>query len=272
VQLAGATHNRLRGLHEKKSATAHELDQAIAALRSAEAQVGSARAQRAAAAAARDATRAGGDAAGISLSYATITAPFDGVVSSRSVDPGTMAVPGMPLLVLEQTGARRLEATLDEARAHGVAVGQNVDVRLDGADVWQPAAVVEVGRIDPVSHSFLVKIELPQAAEPRTGAFGRARFSGPTRRALTVPPSSIIRRGQLAFVFVVGPERLARLRPVSPGPVAGAGAEILAGLTEGELVVTAPPADLRDGTPIAGASAAADRPGAQSTTNARRAR
>jgi multidrug efflux pump subunit AcrA (membrane-fusion protein) len=273
LQLARATHERLRGLHEKQSATAHELDQAVAALRSAEAHLSSARAQRAAASAARDAARAGAEAAGIGLSYTTIVAPFDGVVATRSVDPGAMAVPGMPLLVLEQSGGRRLEATLDEARVSGVAVGQTVDVLLDGmTGGWLPATVAEVGRIDPASHSFLVKIDLPERAVHKTGAFGRTRISGPARRALTVPASSVIRRGQLAFVFVVGPERLARLRPVSPGLIAADRAEILAGLTEHDSVVTAPPADLRDGTPIAGASAAADRPNRQPTASAGRTR
>ena len=258
LRLAQATHARINGLLEKQSATAHELDQAVASLRSAEAQLGGARAQRAAAAAALDAARAGADAADIGLSYTTITAPFDGVVASRSVEPGTMAAPGMPLLVIEQTGASRLEATLDEARAARVRVGQAVEVRLDDAsEAWRQAAVTEVGRLDASSHSFLVKVDLPSDVGATTGAFGRVRFAGAPRRALTVPAASIIRRGQLAFVFVVGPERLARLRPVTPGLVAGERAEVLAGLSVGESVVSAPSPDLRDGTPLAGASVTA---------------
>lgn len=257
-RLAKATHDRVAGLHEKQSATAQELDQAVAALRAAEAQVNGARAQRAAAAAALDAARAAADAADIGLSYTTLTAPFDGIVASRTVDPGAMAAPGMPLLVIEQIGGNRLEATLDEARAAQVRAGQPVEVRLDDSRAeWQQATVTEVGRLDPSSHSFLVKIDLPPGTGQQTGAFGRARFAGAPRRALTVPAASIVRRGQLAFVFVVGPERLARLRPVTPGPLAGDRAEILAGLTDGETVVSTPPPDLRDGTPMAGTSARA---------------
>ena len=272
LRLAQATHGRISDLHEKQSATPHELDQAVAALRAAEAQVSGARAQHAAAAAALDAARAGADAADIGVSYTTLTAPFDGVVASRSVDPGTMAAPGIPLLVIEQTGVSHLEATLDEARAAHVRVGQSVEVRLDdSSEEWRQATVTEVGRLDASSHSFLVKIDLPSDAGQKTGAFGRARFAGAPRRALAVPAASVVRRGQLAFVFVVGPERLARLRPVTPGMVAGDRAEILAGLSDGEAVVSAPPLDLRDGTPLAGASArATDRQPAPVSTAAGR--
>lgn len=268
-RLAKATHDRITGLHEKQSATAQELDQAVAALHAAEAQVNGAGAQRAAAAAALDAARAAANVADIGLSYTTLTAPFDGTVASRTVDPGAMAAPGMPLLVIEQVGGNRLEATIDEARAAQVRVGQPVEVRLDDSrGEWQQATVTEIGRLDASSHSFLVKIDLPSGAGQKTGAFGRVRFAGAPRRALTVPAASIIRRGQLAFVFVVGPERLARLRPVTPGPVAGDRAEILAGLTDGEAVVAAPPPDLRDGTPLTGASARAPESQAEPVTTA----
>ncbi|MGE3176914.1 MAG: efflux RND transporter periplasmic adaptor subunit [Vicinamibacterales bacterium] len=264
VRLARATHDRISGLHAKQSATPHELDQAVAALRAAEAQVAAAQSQRGAAAAARDAARAGADAADVGLSYTTITAPFDGRVATRSVDPGTLATPGMPLLVLEQTGAARLEVTLDEARAGQISAGQTGDVRLEGPDAgWIPATVAEVGRVDPASHSFLVKLDLPQDAAARSGTFGRARFPGAARRALTVPATSVVRRGQLAFVFIVGSDRLARLRPVTPGPTVDGRVEILAGLVQGDTVVTTPTAGLRDGTPISGLTAdGGERPGA----------
>jgi multidrug efflux pump subunit AcrA (membrane-fusion protein) len=255
LRLARSTHERIVGLHEKKSATSQELDQAVAGLRAAEAQVSGARAQVAAAAAARDAARAGLEAADVSLSYAVLTAPFDGVVATRTTDPGSLAVPGAPLLVLEQTDALRLEASLDEARAGAVTVGQEVDVRVDGDDAWAPGRVSEVGRLDPSTHSLLVKIDLPSGAARRTGSFGRARFAARSRRALTVPATAVVRRGQLAFVFKVGPDRQARLRPVTPGPAAGDRMEILAGLSEGDAVVLAPAPTLEDGTPVTAASA-----------------
>ncbi|HET7220468.1 MAG TPA: efflux RND transporter periplasmic adaptor subunit [Vicinamibacterales bacterium] len=254
VTLARATHERIRVLHGKRSATAQELDQATSALAAADAQLTSARANLAASTAARDAARAASDAVTIAGSYTVLRAPFDGIVTERSVDPGVMATPGVPLLTIEDPAAQRLEVAMDEARASQVELGQTVDVQVGdaGTAAWTPARVGEVARIDPASHSFLVKIDLPKNPGLRSGAFGRARFAGPSRKTVVVPSTAIVRRGQLAFVFVVPGDGRARLQPVSIGAVSGDRVEVLTGVSEGDQIVASPPASLLDGTPVGG--------------------
>jgi RND family efflux transporter MFP subunit len=251
LRLARASHRRMSDLFEKQSATAHELDLAIAGLSGAEAQLSGARARAAAAKAGRDAARAQWDAAEIGASYTVLAAPFDGVVTERQIDPGVMATPGAPLLTLEDPARARLDVQIDEARGAHVDIGQAVDVSFGetaDADVeWIAARVGEIARIDPASHAFLVKIDLPRDANIRSGRFARARFAGPTRQALTVPASSIIRRGQIAFVFTLDTDETARLRPISVGPSIGDRAEALAGVRAGDVVLTDPPLSLADG-------------------------
>jgi len=250
LRLANATHARISALHEKRSATPQELDQAVAALTAAEAQVQMARSETAAANAARDAARAAADAASVATSYATLTSPFDGIVTDRMADPGSLATPGSPLVVVEESGPARLEVRLDESRLGRIVPGQEAEVRLeaDAAAAWIAAKVVEVGRADPTSHAFLVKLELPAGTTTRTGSFGRARFAGNPRRTLVVPSSSLIRRAGLTFVFTVDTNRQARLRPVVPGAVVGDRTEILAGVADAETVVASPPPSLTDGS------------------------
>lgn len=254
--LARATHDRMAGLHDKRSATGQELDEAVAALAAAEAQRASAQARFAAANAARDAAQASAEAATVTATYTVLTAPFDGIVTERRADPGSMATPGAPLLVVEDPGTYRLEVQLDEARAALVHVGTTVSVRLDNApgegDAWSSGRVAEIARVDPASHAFLVKIDLPASASLRSGLFGRARFPEPPRRALTVPASALINRGQLTFVYLVDAEGRARLRPISVGSVDRDRSEVLAGLREGDATVTNPPPSLADGTRVAG--------------------
>ena len=256
VVLARATHGRIRTLHDKRSATPQELDQAVSALDAADAQLNGARARMAAAAAARDAALAASESAAIATSYAVLTAPFDGLVTERSADPGAMAAPGVPLLTIEDASAFRLEVAVDEARATHVTVGQTVDVRIGDAQAahfWTGAARVgEIARLDPASHSFVVKLDLPAAPAPRSGVFGRARFAGPARQALVVPAAAAVRRGQLTFVYTVGADNRARLQPISPGVETGERIEVLAGIREGDRVITNPPAALSDGTPVTG--------------------
>jgi RND family efflux transporter MFP subunit len=264
VVLARATHERIRTLHDKRSATPQELDQARSSLDAAEAQLAGARARVAAATGAREAAGAASAAAGIATSYATLAAPFDGVVTTRSVDPGAMAAPGMPLLTIEDTSGFRLEVAVDEARAGHVTAGRAVDVTI-GEDTVT-GRVSEVARIDPAAHSFLVKVDLPvqgtkktkgtesapEGAYYRSGVYGRARFAGPERSGLSVPASAVVRRGQLTFVYLVDAAGRARLRPVNVGPEQAGRVEILAGARAKDLVVLDPPASLSDGTLVNG--------------------
>jgi multidrug efflux pump subunit AcrA (membrane-fusion protein) len=252
LRLANAMHDRINALHDKRSATPQELDQAVASQASADAQLKAARAEAASAVAARDAARAASEAASIARSYAVITAPFDGVVADRTADPGSLASPGVPLLVVEQIGPARLEVRLDESRAGQAIVGHNAEVRLDSTDParWLAATIVEAGRADPVSHSMLVKLELPKDATARTGSFGRARFAFESRRSLVVPSSSVIRRAGLAFVFTVDQSNHARLRPIVVGAIEGEQIEVLAGVARDDAVVVNPPPTLVDGAPV----------------------
>jgi multidrug efflux pump subunit AcrA (membrane-fusion protein) len=251
VTLARLTHDRVRGLFDKRSATAQEADQAAAAIQEADARAAAARSRAAAARSARDAADATVRAAEATLSYATLTAPFDGVVAERLVDPGSLASPGTPLVIMEDGAQLRLHVIVDEFRARAIAVGQPVEARLDPESVWRAARIAEIGRVDPASHSFLVKIDLPSALGARTGFFGRARFTSGSRRVLTVPRGSLVTRGQLTFVYAVTADGLARLRPVVTGAAGGERVEIVAGLADGDTVVVSPPPALSDGSRVA---------------------
>jgi RND family efflux transporter MFP subunit len=256
-RLARATHDRIESLYAKRSATAQELDQAVATLGAADAQLAGARSRAAAANAARDAARAGAEASRVGASYAILSAPFDGAIAERNVEPGSMATPGVPLLVLEDTRRFRLEVQIDEARASSVRAGQTVETRVgdrtSANEPWSAGPVSEIARLDPATHSLLVKIDLPQDSARGSGQFGRARFPGVTRRVLAIPASAIIRRGQLTLVFTVDPEGIATLRPIVTGPAGADHVEVLAGLRAGDRVVLSPPIALTDGSKVTGA-------------------
>jgi RND family efflux transporter MFP subunit len=214
----------------------------MATLRGAEARVAGASARALQATAAVESARAGSDHAKATESFTTIAAPFDGMVTEKMVEPGNMASPGSPLLRLEDTRRFRLEVRVDESRVAHIRNGDGVPVLLGPGTLPVKGTVVEVSRaVDADARAFLVKIELPDAPGLRSGEFGKARFDGTPRRALTVPPSAIVRRGQLTSVFVVEEDR-ARVRLVNLSE-----SEVVAGLTESELVILSPPARLIDG-------------------------
>jgi RND family efflux transporter MFP subunit len=240
--LARASHDRIAGLQARRSATAQELDDAIAALRSAEARVAAAAARTSQAALAVESARAAGDQASTANSFSTIAAPFDGMIAEKMVEPGNMASPGVPLLRVEDTRRFRLEVRVDESRIGQIRNGDIVPVLLGTGTTSITGTVVEVSRaVDADARAFLVKIALPDAAGLRSGEFGKARFRGAPQRALIIPSSAIMRRGQLTSVFVVD-NGIARVRLVSLSE-----SEVLAGLTESEVVILSPPAGVTDG-------------------------
>jgi RND family efflux transporter MFP subunit len=163
-------------------------------------------------------------------------------------DPGSLASPGVPLLMIEQAGRPRLEVRVDDSAAARIAIGQAIGVRLDARDAtqWIEAKVVEIGRADAASHSVLVKLELPEGTVARTGSFGRARFVAGSRRTIVVPSSSVLQRAGLSFVFVVEASQ-AHLRPVVTGNVDRGRTEVLTGVSPGEHIVVSPPPTLADG-------------------------
>jgi RND family efflux transporter MFP subunit len=242
LALARASHDRIAVLQAKRSATAQELDDATAALRSAEARVAGASARTSQAALAVESARAASDQSSTTETFTTIAAPFEGMVTDKMVEPGNMASPGMPLLRLEDTRGFRLEVRVDESRIGQIRNGDSVPVFLGNGTTLITGTVVELSRaVDADARAFLVKIALPDAPGLRSGEFGRARFGGTPRRALTIPASAIVRRGQLTSVFVVD-KGVAAVRLVNLSA-----SEVLAGLTESEVVILSPPAGVTDG-------------------------
>lgn len=242
--LAGTTQRRFQDLLAKKSVSQQEYDESAARLKGAEAAVAMAQAKRTQVSSRIEQAEAEVSAARISLGYATLTAPFAGLVTERRADPGSLATPGTPLLVLEQEGSLRLEASLDESRLGLVRVGQSVEVELDRTVKGRVAEIVPA--VDAATRTFTAKIDLPATPGLRAGMFGRAAFPAGARRTVLVPAAAVVERGQIQSVYVVEGD-IARLRLVSLGAAQGDQREALAGLTAGERVVVAPPAGLIDG-------------------------
>ena len=262
LALARATHTRIARLQQDRSATAQELDEALTALQQAEARLAAVSAQVDAAHRSVDAAQAGAQVATITQGWATLTAPFDGRVVARHVDPGTTVGPGQPLVTIEATGAQfglQMDVQLDATRAAGLTLGQTAEIRVEtgGTSEWTPARVTKIARVDSASHSFTVTLETiggldagTSATAWQSGYFGRARFAGDAHERLTVPESAIVTRGQLTFVYLVGADDHARLRIISIGEARDGRVEVLSGLTVGDRVVLAPSATLIDGQKV----------------------
>jgi RND family efflux transporter MFP subunit len=184
------------------------------------------------------------------LAFATIRAPFRGVVTEKHVLAGDLAVAGQPLLVLESTQLLRAEGSVPERAAAALKMGDPLDVTLDDSAAPVAGRIEEIsGAADAASRSILIKAALPPGSA-RSGQFARLRVPHGESDVLLAPIAALTRHGQMERVFVVTDGR-AVLRLVKTGRAHGDRLEILAGLNAGEQVVVSPPAALRDGQPVA---------------------
>src|SRR5437763_13177141 len=250
LDLAQSTFKRIEELASKRSVSNQEFDEASARLKAAQASYDMARAKRAQLDAKLAQIEQEIHSATIVRDYARIVAPFAGIVTARTVEPGTVAAPGAPLLTIEREGGYRLEVSVDESRLPGVNAGQAVDISLDALDRHVSGRVSEiVPAVDPASRTYTVKLDLPPIAGVRSGVFGRTSFARGGRSVVTVPAQAIVERGQLQSVFVVA-DGAARSRMITTGKRLAGAVEVLSGISEGEKVVAPPPAGLTDGARV----------------------
>ncbi|MBI3853011.1 MAG: efflux RND transporter periplasmic adaptor subunit [Verrucomicrobia bacterium] len=185
------------------------------------------------------------------LGYMTIVAPFDGVISRKFADVGDLALPGRPLLEIEKPDQLRFEADVPEALIGYIHLGDRLTVRTGAQDAGVQGVVSEISPIaDPASRTSVAKLDLPANAGLRVGQFARALVVVAERKALIVPASAVVQRGQMELVFVVA-NKLAQLRIVKTGRRTGNEVELVSGVSAGERIAVKGAEQLRDGQPVA---------------------
>jgi RND family efflux transporter MFP subunit len=238
-KLATSTWERFKILRERRSVSPQEFEEVEARYRGAEAEADRAAETLGALRAKRGQAVADASTAATHASYARIIAPIGGIVASKSVDVGSQAVPGMPLMVIEDDGHFEAVATVEESLSGGIRPGDAVAVRIEAIGATLAGRVSRVvPALDPSTRTSIVKIDLPGDARLRSGLFAEVEFPRGERRGVTVPAGSIVRRGQLEGVFVADEKGVVRLRLVRTGRELGMRVEILSGLDAGERILS----------------------------------
>jgi membrane fusion protein, multidrug efflux system len=250
LDLAQVTFGRMQDLFEKKSISNQEFDESSAKLKAAQAAYEMARARRVQLNSRLAQVDQEVRSIEVTRSYANVLAPFAGVVVSKSVDPGSLAVPGAPLFTIEREGAYRLEASVEESHLAAIRVGQVVSVTLDSVNRTFDARVSEiVPAVDAASRAYTVKIDLPVLPALRSGVFGRATFHLKSRSLLAIPMAAVGERGQLQSVLVAD-NGVVHSRLITVGQKIKDRVEVLSGLTAGEKVIFPVPQGLSDGAGV----------------------
>lgn len=171
----------------------------------------------------------------------TVTAPVGGAVTMLGVRSGMTVMEGQTLAEITGFTPIWLEASVPEVQAANVRQGQPISATLAAYPDQRFAGLIVaiLPSADAASRTITVRAELPNPrGRLKPGMFAQVSLSPDTRRALLVPSEAVIRTGRRNLVMLKQDEGAFLPAEVEIGREANGRTEILAGLTEGEQVVT----------------------------------
>lgn len=229
---------------------------ATSSLDEATALLDKARADLEAATARIDVARAEAEHAEAMAGYLKIRAPFDGVVTRRSVDTGHLTTPGASgelLFVIVHSDLVTIRVDVPEVDAPFVRPGNPAIVRLQalGGRTFEGQVTRTAWSLDPGTRTLRTEIDLANPEDIlQPGLYAYATIiTGDHKNALTVPATAIIREGDRAFCMIVV-DGHARRREVKLGLSDGSKIEIISGIDGEAQVVEANPGSLADGQAV----------------------
>lgn len=241
ASLAKSNLERVSGLAPKGVVSQQELQQAQAAVATAEAQEAAAKAQVAA-----YATR---------LGETQITSPLDGVVAVRRLDPGALVGPtaGTGIMTIARIDVLRVFVTVTEREVHLVKIGQKAHVEVDAlAGRTVEGAVVRLApTLDPATRTLDAEVQIDNASgELRPGMFGRGSIVVDVHpNAAVIPATALQITNGKRFVFVLSGDKVQR-REIETGVDEGTWLEVTKGVAAGEEVVTVGTDAISDGATV----------------------
>jgi membrane fusion protein, multidrug efflux system len=194
------------------------------------------------------------------LSKLTITAPFSGIIGLRSVSVGDYVKEGADMVNLEAVDTLKVDFRVPEIYLSQVRVGQTLQLTLDAmpGKNYEGNVFAINPLIDAAGRSVVIRAQVRnQGTVLRPGMFTRVRLlTKDAQDSLVLPEQAIVPQGDEWYVYRVVDGKAQRTK-VEIGQRRDGKAEIVRGLQDGDLVVTAGQLKLRDGVQVQIAGAAA---------------
>ncbi|REK62776.1 efflux RND transporter periplasmic adaptor subunit [Anoxybacillus sediminis] len=262
LEVAESSYNRMKALYDSGAISQADLEKVTLELEKARTGYDQAKAQY-------DLAKAGPTAnsvaaleaevkrlqSGLQLAKSTyentkIVAPISGIVARRSIDPGEMAQPGVPLLVLVQMDQVKVEASVPQEQINQVKVGSAVDVKVDNRTL--KGTVEFVSPIsDTNSSSFPIKVRLDNKdGALRAGMLAEVYLPNQaTDSEVKIPSSAVVTKENKQFVYKVDRDIVHQVE-VTVGEIKGDWVAVTKGVAAGDQLVLNPGDDLAEGSKV----------------------
>lgn len=217
------------------------------------------------------------EAARLQLDYARVTAPIDGVTGARLVDAGNVVRPTDPTGLVVITQVDPIAAFFTVPQDELPEIVKEMKAGPLAVEAWDRDGDTKIatGTLVLVDNQIntqtaTIRLKATFANEGRVlwpNQFVKARLLLTTRKAARVVPAPAIQRGpQGMFVYVVGPDQRAAVRPVQVERTEGETTIVASGLEVGEQVVADGQFQLRPGSRVAAKPAGSGAPRAPSAS------
>lgn len=234
-------YERFEELYEQKSASAKEFENATLHYNSIKAKTEAARQMK--------------NEVDAMLIYTNLTAPFSGTVTQRNLDEGSMANPGMPILMIEQGGLYEVRASVSESDILRVKTGMTAELTIQSIGKKFSGKVLEVSTSSQYSGGqYFIKISIPTEPVLFSGMY--VNVSIPVAKAksvinnILVPAAALVYKDQLTGIYTISQSNTALLHWVKIGKAYGNQVEILSGLSADEKFILQSEGKLYNGVPV----------------------
>ncbi|HKX16826.1 MAG TPA: efflux RND transporter periplasmic adaptor subunit [bacterium] len=204
------------------------------------------------------------DNARVQLQYATITAPFGGVVVSRQLDPGAYVTPGTSTSILTIADLDHLDVVLNVGSPDlpMIRKGDPVKILIDAypGRIFSGAVNRIAGGADPVTRTVQVEVDIDNPQHLlRPGMYATVQLSAGSRQALVVPLSAVQSSGSQHWVWLVENGKSVQ-QYVDVGQATGEVVEITGGLQPTDTLIVRGADLVRQGQPVRTAGGSAGTP------------
>jgi len=189
-----------------------------------------------------------------SLDDTNLRAPDDGILARRNVEPGAVAAPGMPAMILVQTRTVLATAPVPEMQVSRVRTGQSARVVVSALDREFTGIIREIGAVaDPLTRTYPIKVAISNPnGDLRVGMVAELYIRREDATSAVVVPREAVRVDEAGApcVYVVTPEEKVRRQSVEVTGFLGEMTALSNGIAEGDRVVTSGTPMLADGMTV----------------------
>ncbi len=189
-------------------------------------------------------------------SFQRVVAPFDGIVTARTVDVGALIANGnsVQLFRMAQTNILRIYVSVPQSYSRAMVPGVQATLNIpEFPHAEFPGKVIRTsGAIDPTSRTLLTEVQIPNpTGQILPGAYATVHFKVTlVEPPLSIPPNALLFRSQGPQVAVVTPQGKIHLQNVTMGRDLGTSLEVLDGVKAGDNVVVNPPDSIAEGAEV----------------------